>query len=97
MNTANLQLEGLMLAVAAINNALVREGVLDRHQIDDALRAAEATIDPEARASISSANRDAMRFPIRVLRLANANGTDAEARSFSALAKAVGEAHQLHW
>ena len=38
MNIANLQLEGLYLALAAINNALVEKGVLSREEMSLALR-----------------------------------------------------------
>lgn len=43
MNVANLQLEGLCLAIAAINHALVEKGILSQLEIDEALRKAEAT------------------------------------------------------
>lgn len=43
MNTANLQLEGLYLALACLNNALVAKGVLTREQINGALSCAEQT------------------------------------------------------
>ena len=64
MNTANLQLEGLYLAVAAMNNLLAEE--------------------------LSLANRDAMAFSIRLLRLANDTVAVGENASFSDLARAVG-------
>ena len=38
MNTANLQLEGLYLVVAALNNALVKKGILSRDEIELAAR-----------------------------------------------------------
>ena len=43
MNTANLQLEGLYLSVAAINNLLVRKGIVTREEIDQTLRITEQT------------------------------------------------------
>lgn len=42
MNVANLQLEGLMMAVASINNLLVHKGLLSVDDIDIALRKSEA-------------------------------------------------------
>ncbi len=42
MNIANLQLEGLCLAIAAINHELVAKGVLSQDEMDTALRKAEA-------------------------------------------------------
>ena len=93
MNTANLQLEGLYLAVAAINNLLVRKGVLTREEIDLALRTAEATAvgDDRLVEEFRPANRDAVAFPLRLLQLANHSaGTDGTV-SFSELARMVGE------
>lgn len=49
MNAANLQLEGLMMAVAAINNALVHRGMLSVDDIDVALRKAEASVTSDER------------------------------------------------
>ena len=42
MHVANLQLEGLLMAVASINNVLVRKGLLSVQEIDDALAKAES-------------------------------------------------------
>jgi len=94
MNTANLQLEGLCLAIAAINRALVAKGLLTAGDVDGALHGAEAaaTADERFAAQLSPANRDAVCFPIRVLRIANAAG--AEPPTFTQLAKAVGETKQ---
>ncbi|MER9744670.1 hypothetical protein [Mesorhizobium sp. M0187] len=47
MNVANLQLEGLMMAVASINNLLVHKGLLSIDEIDTALRKAEASMTSE--------------------------------------------------
>jgi hypothetical protein len=92
MNTANLQLEGLYLAIAAINNALVKKGVLSRDEIDQALRLAEQTAIGDDRASedLRSANRDAIAFPARLLALANRTASENEISSFSELARMVG-------
>ena len=49
MNTANLQLQGLLIAVASINNALVHKGLLGIDEIDLALRKAEASLTGEER------------------------------------------------
>ena len=40
MNVANLQLEGLLMAIAWINNVLVRKGMLSVQEIDEALAVA---------------------------------------------------------
>ncbi len=92
MNVANLQLEGLCLAIAAINRALVEKGVLSQLEIDDALLKAEATARGDNRfvEDLNPSNRDAICFPIRVLQIAN--DTRAERPwSFTELAKLVGE------
>ncbi|KXF77794.1 hypothetical protein ATN84_08550 [Paramesorhizobium deserti] len=92
MNTANLQLEGLCLAVASVNHLLVSKGLLSQGEIDTALRKAEAAIvgDERITGQLSPANRDAVCFPIRLLQLANNAGADTP-WSFSHLAKLVGE------
>ncbi|MRG55008.1 hypothetical protein GF108_05340 [Phyllobacterium sp. SYP-B3895] len=92
MNTANLQLEGLCLAIAAVNRALVAKGLLTAVEIDTALRRAEAVAvgDDRAVEHLSPANRDAVCFPIRLLQLANNSGADTP-WSFSHLARMVGE------
>lgn len=92
MNVANLQLEGLCLAIAAINRALVEKGVLSQIEIDDALLKAEATARGDNRfvEDLSPSNRDAICFPIRVLQIANDTGAERP-WSFTELAKLVGE------
>ncbi|MEP9374289.1 hypothetical protein [Mesorhizobium sp. KR1-2] len=96
MNTANLQLEGLYLAMAAINEILVRKGILTGEEIDIALRRAEAnaTGDNHIIEDMSPANRDAVCFPIRFLQLANNNGSGRDMPSFSELTKMVGQTKQ---
>lgn len=92
MNTANLQLQGLCLAIAAVNRSLVAKGILTQQEIDIALRKAEAAATGDNRfvEDLSPANRDAVCFPIRVLQIANRTGAEAP-WSFSHLAKLVGE------
>ncbi len=91
MNVANLQLEGLCLAIAAINRALVKNGVLSQTDIDDALSRAEATARGDNRfvEDLTPSNRDAVCFPIRVLQIANDTGAERP-WTFSELAKLVG-------
>ena len=92
MNTANLQLEGLYLAIVSINHLLVSKGVVSTSEIDMALRRAEAnaTGDEHIVEAMSPANRDAVCFPIRLLQLANNSGSGCEISSFSELARMVG-------
>lgn len=93
MNIANLQLQGLLLAVASINSALVRKGILDVNEIDLALRKAEASLTGEERLveDMSPANRDAVCFPIRFLKMANNHQNEADLPGFSELARMVGQ------
>lgn len=92
MNVANLQLEGLLMAVAAVNNALVRRGLLSVDDIDTALKNSEAsfTVDERLFEDMSPANRDAVCFPLRLLRLANTEQFEASVPPFSELARQVG-------
>ncbi|WP_420960082.1 hypothetical protein [Brucella sp. IR073] len=91
MNVANLQIEGLCLAIAALNQKLVEKGILSRSEIDEALREAEATARGDDRfvEDLNPSNRDAICFPIRVLQIANS--TEPERPwTFSDLARLVG-------
>lgn len=93
MNVANLQLEGLLMAVAAINNALVHKGLLSVDEIDRALRTAEASITGDERVyeDFTPSNRDAVCFPLRFLQQANLGQSETSVQSFSELAKSVGQ------
>ena len=93
MNVANLQLEGLMMALASVNALLVEKGVLNTDDIDLALRRAEAAMRSEDRLheDMSPSNRDAVCFPLRLLMLANRAPADAAAPGFFELARRVGE------
>ncbi|MBF0679675.1 MAG: hypothetical protein IR164_12155 [Devosia sp.] len=92
MNTANLQLEGLLMAIASINKTLVSKGILTTEEIDKALATSEQLVvgDDRAVEELSPANRDAIAFPIRLLRQANSQGSD-DTSSFSQLTRTVGE------
>ncbi|WP_196258654.1 hypothetical protein [Pelagibacterium limicola] len=93
MNVANLQLQGLYLAVAAINETLVAKGLLTREEIDTALVQVEQVVLGEERLveDLHPANRDAVVFPMRFLALANRKAEDGGVRGFTELAKLVGE------
>ncbi len=69
MNVANLQLEGLVMALASLNQLLVRKGLVSIDEIERTLHRAEADLTSEERAweDMSPANRDALCFPVRVL------------------------------
>ena len=97
MNTANLQLEGLYLAIAAINNALVEKSLLTREEVGTALRRAEQTALGDYRTEdLSGAQQDAVAFAPRLLSLANARAAEGQALNFSELAKLVGQTKPPH-
>ena len=70
MNTANLQLEGLLLALASLLQTFERKGLLTREEIDAMLGEAEARArsEPQRPSELSAANVDAVCFPIRFLK-----------------------------
>jgi hypothetical protein len=88
MNVANLQLEGLLVAVAELLRELEAEGSLDRSRIEGALLATEARIlsDEQRMGQLSASERDSCLFPCRFLAAALGDGAP-----FSALTKHVGE------
>ena len=92
MNIANLQLEGLYLAIAAMHETMIAKGLVSRQDVDDAMRAAEQTAINDHRSieNLRPAERDALAFPSRLLSMANATVSDDGALSFSALARRVG-------
>ena len=96
MNIANLQLEGLYLALAAINNTLVEKGVLSREEMSLALRRAEQiAVGDDRMDELSSAEREAVAFAPRLLLLANDRAASDPA-SFSELARLVGQTKRPH-
>ena len=92
MNVANLQLEGLMMALASVNNLLVHKGLVTIDEVDDALHRAESafTSDERLHQDMSPSQRDAVCFPLRLLRLANKDQSEAGIPSFTDLARSVG-------
>ena len=98
MNTANLQLEGLYLAVAALMNAVRDKGLLSEAEIEGALARAEevALTDPLRAPHLSPAHVDAICFPLRLLRLANSAGAQGQERSFTELATQIGQMKPPH-
>ena len=89
MNIANLQLEGLYLAIAATHRLLVEKGIVSREELDTSLRRAEQVALGDYRTEeLSGAERDAVAFAPRLLALAN--GAE-DLPDFSALARAVGQ------
>jgi hypothetical protein len=64
MNVANLQLEGMLLALMALLDSIKRKGVRNGQEIDDALETAEANAlsDPVRLSGLSDSNMDWMLF-----------------------------------
>lgn len=93
MNVANLQVEGLLMAIAAVNHAMVHKGLLSADEIDVALRKVEASLTGDERLyeDMSPANRDAVCFPIRLLMAANKSAKGADIPAFSELTRTVGQ------
>jgi hypothetical protein len=91
MNTANLQLQGVLLAMYALLDFMKKKGVLNRQEIEQALETAESNAlgDATRVANLSDANLEAVLFPIRFLRCANTAATTPE--SFTTIAQLVGE------
>jgi len=92
MNVANLQIEGLCLAIAALNRVLIDKNLMSRTEIEGALQSAEVAARSDDRfiENLNPAHRDAVCFPIRIPQVAN--GCDsAVPPTFSELAKSVGE------
>lgn len=92
MNVANLQLEGLVMAVAAVNRLLVSKGLVTADEVDMALHGVEASLTGDERlfADMSPAQRDAVCFPVRLVRMVNAR-PEIEELSFSDFARLVGQ------
>ncbi|WP_029349331.1 hypothetical protein [Bosea sp. 117] len=92
MNTANLQMEGTLLALAALTEVLARKGILSAEDLTEALGCAERGA--SARSSgLSEANKEAIRFPIRFLRHA-LQQRDGAALDYAAIAAGVGRTRE---
>ncbi|RDJ21424.1 hypothetical protein DWF00_22460 [Bosea caraganae] len=92
MNTANLQLEGLLIAVAELSRLLVRKGLVEASEVEQALATAEASLraDLPRMGQLSGSNVEAVCFPIRFLSAAlRAKG--GAPLAFSELACQVGQ------
>ncbi|MBW9118092.1 hypothetical protein JNB88_31250 [Rhizobium cauense] len=91
MNTANLQLEGLIMAVAAISDALTEKGLLNHRDVAAALGRAEKAASEDRLQGLSEANQAAVLFPIRVLTLANEASQRGRTFTFAEYAELVGK------
>jgi len=91
MNTANLQLEGVLMAMAALCRLMREKGIADDLEIDSALREAEEMLatDGLRPEQLSAANVEAMKFPLRFLREAN-RCVEGDGFAYTKIATAVG-------
>jgi hypothetical protein len=88
MNTANLQMQGLLAVVSSLLQVMEQKGVLSRQDIETALARAEADATRGFQhGSLSEANVDAICFPARYLHAAQSSGT----ATFEEIARAVGQ------
>jgi hypothetical protein len=96
MNTANLQLEGLLVAVAELTRLLVRKGIVEEVELEQALAAAEAAMraDQPRMEQLSGSNVEAVCFPIRFLSAA-LHAKDGTPLAFSELACRVGQSKPM--
>jgi hypothetical protein len=92
MNTANLQLEGLYVVMAALIGVMREKGLLGNEEIDQLLAGVEETLasDPDRPAELRGANVDAICFPARFLRLALQASSEGHKFSFAQLTGRVG-------
>lgn len=90
MNTANLQLEGLLVVMAQLIRQVAEAGPGARQAVEKALTAAETTIlsDEQRRRQLSDSQVEAMLFPVRYL--ASVLDTQSGERNFSQTAADIG-------
>ncbi|WP_173932739.1 hypothetical protein [Chelativorans sp. Marseille-P2723] len=89
MNTANLQMEGVLMAMAALCQILREKNLLRAEEIEEVFAEAEMALsnDELRPEELSRANVEAMLFPLRFLREANRPGA---AEAFTEIATRVG-------
>ena len=90
MNTANPQLEGLYLAVAAINRLMVDKGLVSAEELGQALDTARQQALRDDKGEVSDSHKKAVLFPIHFLQLANEGVVDLQSLTFSDIAREVG-------
>jgi len=97
MNTANLQLTGVLAGIGALLVALRESGALSASAVDEALRRAEGEMITDAGRSpgLSAANVEATLFPIRYLRVVNSVWEPGRAMTFSQITAEVGRLKDL--
>lgn len=90
MNTANLQLEGLLVALTHLIGALQRKGLLSHEDVARALGDAEvsARVNADRGGQLREANQNAVLFPIRYL--LEATVAEAEGKPFRTITADIG-------
>lgn len=88
MNTANLQLEGLLQAIGQLIRLMQDKGLVSQEDVTRALRQADA-IATSDQGKLRDANAQAILFPIRYL-IAASEGADT--RPFHEIAAEIGRA-----
>ncbi|MGF9567781.1 hypothetical protein AAIH70_30295 [Neorhizobium sp. BT27B] len=91
MNTANLQLEGLIMAVAELTELAIEKNLFTHKEVSAALARAEDNVQSAEPSNLSDANQAAKLFPVRVLHLANQAAQRGERFTFSDYAELVGK------
>ncbi len=93
MNTANLQLDGVYAVLAALFQALSDKAVLSEAEIGALLTDVERRIAGDAGrpAEVRSSNVEAMRFPVRFLKIALQESSQGRSPSFAEVAAQVGQ------
>lgn len=91
MNTANLQLAGVLLVLDELLTTLRAKGVVSQQEVDDLLAHAEHGVesDNQRNAALSPSNAEAVCFPIRFLQAA---AKAPPPKTYSSIAAAVGRA-----
>jgi hypothetical protein len=94
MNTANLQLEGVLMAMAALCRLMQEKGIAGEQEIENALRLSEEMLasDKLRPEQLSQSNVDATLFPLRFLREANRRNAAGDNYAYAQIATAVGRA-----
>jgi hypothetical protein len=91
LNTANLQLEGMVMALASLCETLADRGVLEHKEIGAALERARSAVEQDDTHQLSEANQAAVLFPIHLLSLANQAHQRGQRFTFSDYAALVGK------
>jgi hypothetical protein len=91
MNTANLELEGLYVAIAAVNHLLVQKGLITQTELQGVLdHAHDVAKTAASERELSGSNREAICFPIRFLMLACDKADRGEPIDFQSVTRDIG-------